>query len=128
MLLNPPTMLPVTFKNAETDHHGGGAANTHIHHHYHHSSDQVPVYSREETEFQQSQFLDDNNQVKRNTEGFVPMEPNFGGESSSSISGFRFPRERCPPCHPYHCSSSPCHPCPCRSCPCCSCPCRSCPC
>ena len=83
-----------TFKNAETGHHGGGAANTHIHHHYHHSSDQVPVYSREETEFQQSQFLDDNNQVKRNTEGFVPMEPNFGGETSSSISGFRFPRER----------------------------------
>ena len=83
-----------TFKTAETGHHGSGAANTHIHHHYHHSTDQVPVYSREETEFQQSQFLEDNNQVKRNTEGFVPMEPNFGGESSSSSSGFRFPRER----------------------------------
>ena len=83
-----------SFQSAATGHHSSGAANTHIHHHYHHSSDQVPVYSREETEFQQSQFLDDNNQVKRNTEGFVPMEPNFGGESSSSSSGFRFPRER----------------------------------
>ena len=81
-------------QTAGTVHHSSGAANTHIHHHYHHSSDQVPVYSREETEFQQSQFLDDNNQVKRNTEGFVPMEPNFGGESSSGNSGFRFPRER----------------------------------
>merc|ERR1719410_859411 len=83
-----------SFQSAATGHHSSGAANTHIHHHYHHSSDQVPVYSREETEFQQSQYLDDNNQVKRNTEGFVPMEPNFGGESSSSSSGFRFPRER----------------------------------
>merc|ERR1719410_980109 len=83
-----------SFQSATTGHHSSGAANTHIHHHYHHSSDQVPVYSREETEFQQSQYLDDNNQVKRNTKGFVPMEPNFGGESSSSSSGFRFPRER----------------------------------
>ena len=83
-----------TYQPSESGHHHGSESATHIHHHYHHSTDQVPIFSREETEFQQSLFLDENNQVKRNTEGFVPMEPNFGGESSSSNSGFIFPRGR----------------------------------
>merc|ERR1719410_3377930 len=88
-------------------------ANTHIHHHYHHNQQQGSSYSSPEASFgaidsygaplyregDDAVFYEDNNQVKRNTEnqGFVPsppMQQNFGGESSSSNSGFRFPRER----------------------------------
>ena len=66
----------------------------HVHHHYHHDSSNS-AFPREETEFENTFYLEENNQVKRNTEaGFVPMQPNFGGESSSPNSGFRFPRER----------------------------------
>ena len=72
-------------------HSSNNDVNTHIHHHYHHNSGSL---KREETELEQSFLYDENNQVKRNTESFVPMQPNFGGESSSSNSGFRFPRER----------------------------------
>ena len=67
-------------------------ANTHIHHHYHHSQQPFSPFSREETDNTFS--LEENNQVKRNTESFAPSQPNIGGESSSSNSGFRFPRER----------------------------------
>ena len=69
-----------------------GEVSYNIHHHYHHNPQ--AAHTREETEFNDSFYLEDNNQVKRNTEGFVPMQPNIGGESSSSNSGFRFPRER----------------------------------
>merc|ERR1711862_602609 len=92
-------------------------ANTHIHHHYHHNSQQgsssssSSSYAAPDSSFgsldsygaplyregDDGVFYEDNNQVKRNTEnqGFVPStQQNFGGESSSSISGFRFPRER----------------------------------
>ena len=88
----PSYNAPKPSYSAPSSSHGHNNANTHIHHHYHHNSNSP--YQREETEFEDSFVLDENNQVKRNTEGFVPMQPNFGGESSSSNSGFRFPRER----------------------------------
>ena len=70
-------------------HHGHGEVQ-HVHHHYHHDS----AFPREETEFENSFYYEEDNTVKRNTEGFVPIQPNFGGESSSGAGGFRFPRER----------------------------------
>merc|ERR1711976_53662 len=88
----PSYNAPKPSYSAPSASHGHNNANTHIHHHYHHNSNSP--YQREETEFEDSFVLDENNQVKRNTEGFVPMQPNFGGECTSSNSGFRFPRER----------------------------------
>ena len=86
-----------SFNPSHNSHHtASSGANTHIHHHYHHSQDsqdqQYSPFYREETD--NTFYLEDNNQVKRNIESSAPLQPNIGGESSSSNSGFRFPRER----------------------------------
>ena len=72
-------------------HGAASVGNVNIHHHYHHTGLQqggLGQLFREDT---------DTNQVKRNTDpaGFIPSShPNFGGESSSSSLGFRFPRQQ----------------------------------
>jgi len=86
--------------NAPSDHHSkhsGEASvsqNTHIHHHYHHQGSPTPVYTRENSYDESPFFSQDSNQVKRKAENFFGSQPNIGGESSSSSSGFRFPRGR----------------------------------
>merc|ERR1719250_590673 len=68
--------------------------NTHIHHHYHHQGEPSTGYTREDISGEENFFLQDSNQVKRKAENFFGSQPNIGGESSSSSSGFRFPRGR----------------------------------
>ena len=70
------------------------AQNTHIHHHYHHQGEPSTGYTREDISGEENFFLQDSNQVKRKAENFFGSQPNIGGESSSSSSGFRFPRGR----------------------------------
>merc|ERR1711874_292108 len=50
--------------------------------------------TREDTSEESNFFLQDSNQVKRKAENFFGSQPNIGGQSSSSSSGFRFPRGR----------------------------------
>jgi len=77
-------------------HTSESAHNTHIHHHYHHQGNpsSSSIYTREDLSNEDSFFLQDSNQVKRKAENFFGPQPNVGGQSSSSSSGFRFPRGR----------------------------------
>jgi len=80
--------------NSKHSSESSQAQNTHIHHHYHHQGEPSTGYTREDISGEENFFLQDSNQVKRKAENFFGSQPNIGGESSSSSSGFRFPRGR----------------------------------
>jgi hypothetical protein len=73
-----------------------------VHHHYHHQVETVPEYFTREYRSNSTgytNFFQDSNQVKRNTENsdLFPsksVSPSQTSQPSSSSSGFRFPRGR----------------------------------